>query len=409
MGFEIRPISAEELPAFHGAMGVPFGFDSKPEQLERFRNTFELERLRAAFDGGQIVATFGAFSYRMAVPGGSTPMAGTTVVSVSPTHRRQGILRAFMADHFTELYEHRSRDGESLAALWASESSIYGRFGYGPASELARVKLEKPHAAMAEPVSIQGTMRLLDRNEALAEFPKVYEQIVASRPGTFLRSARWWEHRVLSDPEDSRDGATAHRRVLHVREGEPAGYVLYRTKANRERHTNQVIVMELLGIDAAAEKALWQYLFGLDLVTSIEYWNQPVDAPLHWWLVQPRRLERSILDGLWVRLVDVPAALAARTYSSPGSIVLKVTDPHCAWNAGTFQLDVADDGRADCKRTQKGADIEVSAYGLGAVYLGGHRLRDLARAGVLTGDPDALCRGDRMFTWQRPPWCQEVF
>jgi predicted acetyltransferase len=185
--------------------------------------------------------------------------------------------------------------------------------------------------------------------------------------------------------------------------------LIYRTKANRERHENVALVIELVAIDAQAEKALWQYVFGLDLVTSIEYWNLPLDSPLQWWLTQPRRLERSILDGLWVRPVDVVAALLARTYSHPGSIVFKVEDPLCPWNEGALELTVGDDGHAECKRTQKTSEIQLTPYGLGALYLGGHRFGQLARAGVLKGHVDALSRGDRMFAWHRRPWCQEVF
>jgi predicted acetyltransferase len=405
MAAEIRPITAEELPAFVGAMSVPFGFDPSPERFERFKNTFELGRLRAALVDTKIVGTFGAFTFQMTVPGGSIPMAGTTIVTVAPTHRRQGILRAFMADHFAKLH----RGGEPMAALWASESSIYGRFGYGPASELAKIRLDKASATMAQAVAINGAMQLLDRDEALRVLPTVYDQVASNRPGMFRRSAAWWEHRVLSDPEFVRDGATAHRRVLHVRAGVPAGYALYRTRTGRERHGNEAIVVELLGIDAAAEKALWQYLFGLDLITSIEYWNQPLDSPLHWWLVDPRRLERQILDGLWVRVVDVVTALRSRAYSHRGTLLIRVKDDLCPWNHGTYELDVHEDGHPECKRTERAAEIELSAYGLGALYLGGHRFQDLARAGIINGSPEALRLADAMFTWHRLPWCQEIF
>jgi predicted acetyltransferase len=405
MAAEIRPISADELPAFISAMSVPFGFDSSPERLDRFKNRFELSRLRAAVVDRKIVGTFGALSLPMTVPGGSIPVAGTSVVTVAPTHRCQGILRAFMADHFAELH----RGGEPIAALWASESSIYGRFGYGPASELAKVKLDKASATMAQPVNIQGAMQLLDREEALRVLPPVYDQVASNRPGMFRRTAAWWEHRALNDPEDARDGATAHRRVLHVRAGAPVGYALYRTRTNRERRINEAIVVELLGIDAAAEKALWQYLFGLDLITSIEYWNQPVDSPLHWWLVEPRRLERQILDGIWLRLVEVVAALQSRRYWQPGTLTIQVNDELCPWNDGTYDLDVEEDGFPECRRTERAAEIQLSVYALGALYLGGHRFCDLARAGIINASPAALRRADAMFTWSRRPWCQEVF
>jgi predicted acetyltransferase len=405
MAIEIRPLGADELPAFVGAMSVPFGFDAKPEWIERFKNRFELPRLRAAVDGGKIVGTLGTLSCQLTVPGGSIPMAGTSAVSVAPTHRRQGILRAFMADHFAELH----RNGEAVAALWASESSIYGRFGYGPASKLARVKLERAHARMAQPVALPGAMQLLNREEALAAFPEVYDKVVANRPGMFHRSPRWWEHRVLSDPEEMRDGATAQRRVLHVRDAAPVGYVIYRTRQNRERQMNEVIVVELLGVDAEAEKSLWQHIFGIDLITAIDYWNQPVDSPLVWWLVDSRRLERRIVDGLWLRPIDVTKALVARTYSHPGSLLFKVTDELCPWNEGTYELEVGEDSHAQCRRVASAAQVEMSSFGLGALYLGGHRFQDLARAGIVKGSADAIRRADVMFASDRVPWCQEIF
>jgi predicted acetyltransferase len=184
---------------------------------------------------------------------------------------------------------------------------------------------------------------------------------------------------------------------------------VYRTRTNHERPLNEAIVVELLGIDAEAEQALWQHIFGIDLITTIEYWNQPVDSPLAWWLADSRRLERRIVDGLWVRPIDVTGALVARTYSLPGSLLLKVTDELCPWNEGTYELDVGEDGHAQCRRSERAAQIELSSYGLGALYLGGHRFQDLARAGVIQGNGDALRRADGMFASPRMPWCQEIF
>jgi predicted acetyltransferase len=225
----------------------------------------------------------------------------------------------------------------------------------------------------------------------------------------FRRSPRWWEHRALSDPDEMRDGATAHRRVLHVRDCEPVGYALYRTRTHRERQVNEAIVVELLGIDAQAEKALWQHILGIDLITTIDYWNQPVDSSLAWWLVDSRRLERRIVDGLWLRAIDVIKALVARTYAGPGSLCIKVKDELCPWNEGTYELDVGNDGHAQCRRSERAAQIELSSYGLGALYLGGHRFQDLARAGIIEGNGEALRRADAMFASARMPWCQEVF
>jgi predicted acetyltransferase len=405
MSVQIRPVSAGQLEAFQKTLGVIFGIEITPELVERFNNVLEVERLRGAFDGDQLVATFGAFSLRMSVPGGMLPVAGTTVVTVLSTHRRQGILRTLMTEHLAELY-HR---GEPLAALWASESSIYGRFGYGPASERVLMKLEKPFARMHEPPDIQGTMRMVERDEALRVFPAVFEKVARQRPGMYLRHPTWWEHRALGDPAALRRGATAHRRVLYVRDGQPMGYVIYRTKTDWAAGTAELELVELIGVDAEAKKALWQYLFGVDLISKISYWNQPVDDPLRWWLEQPRRMERTIEDALWVRPVDVAAALSGRRFSCAGSLVLRMHDQVCPWNDGVYRLQVDDQGTADCQRTDADAQIALTPYALGAIYLGAYRLRDLAHSGVVRGTPEALARADAMFTWDPPPWCQEIF
>jgi predicted acetyltransferase len=403
MSIQIRPITADELDAFQEAMMVPFLIDRSADRTENFKELFELHRLRAAFDGDQIVATFGAFSFQMVVPGNVLPMAGTTIVTVLPTHRRQGILRSLMTDHFAELHD----GGEPLAALWASESSIYGRFGYGPATERAIARLEKPFARLRQPVEIAGTMRLVDRNEALTVFPEIYDRIVRTRPGMYLRTKHWWRHRILRDPEFKRAGASTHRRVLHLRDGQPVGYAIYRTRADSNQA--ELHVIEVIAIDADAEKSLWEYLFATDLITSIECWNQPLDDPLRWWLEQPREMERKIEDSLWVRPVDVVASLNGRRYSSDGSVVFRMRDELCPWNEGVFRLEVDEEGIGRCEQTSAGAEFELTPFALGAVYLGGQRLRDLARSALVTGSAEALRRADAMFTWDPRPWCQEIF
>jgi predicted acetyltransferase len=405
MSVQFRSIQADEIEAFLRSIGVPFGIDANLEAIDRFRNAFELERLRAAVDGDQIVATFGALSTAINVPGGVLPLAGTTVVTVLPTHRRQGLLRRMMHDHFTDLHER----GEPLAALWASESSIYGRFGYGPACEKVVAKLDKSYARMREPVEIRGTMRLIDRDKAQSVLPPIYEAVAARRPGGLVRNAEWWKNRTLRDPEYLRRGATALRHIVHLRDDRPVGYVLYRTRKQSEKGAFEVQVVELIGIDDQAEKALWQFVFAIDLSTAIECWNQSPDDPLRWWLEEPRRLERKIEDGLWLRLVDVRRALAGRRYSCPGSLRLRVRDEQCAWNNGVWQLVVDQDGIGQCQPTTDDADLELSPQALGMTYLGGHRFRTLAKGGHLSGSSDALRRADALFNWDVLPTCTDFF
>jgi predicted acetyltransferase len=386
-------------------MGVPFGFDPSPELAERFARVAEIDRLRAAFDGERIVATFGAYSLQLTVPGGVLPAAGTTVVAVMPTHRRRGLLRSLMTEHLAEAHDRN----EPLAALWASESGIYGRFGYGPASERYVMTLDKAFARLREPVPINDSMQLIDVDRAVEVFPSIYEPVASRRPGMYSRSAHWWRHRVFADPEHFRQGATAHRRVLHTRGGTPAGYVVYRTRTDFAAHTAEVRIIELVGVDAEAEKALWQFVFGIDLVSTIRYWNQPVDDPLRWWLEQPRRMERNLSDALWVRPVDVVAALENRRYACAGSVTLRIDDPLCPWNEGTYRLTAAPDGSATCERASGAADVALTPCALGAIYLGGNWAGELERAAVISGSRQAITQLDAMFRWSPGPWCQEVF
>ena len=405
MSIHIRPITENEREAFHQTMAVPFVFDVTPERTERFNNVFELERLRAAFDGDQMVATFGALSLQLTVPGAALATAGTTVVTVLPTHRRQGILRSLMTDHLADVH----RNGESLAALWASESSIYGRFGYGPSSERATMRLDRTSSQFETPLDIRSTMRLVDAEHAASVFPAIFAQVARLRPGMFQRNDAWWHHRTLSDPPFARGESTAHRRVLHLRAGEPVGYAIYRTRDDAAAESVRVQLVELIGTDSEAEKALWQYLFGIDLCSGIDYANQPVDDPLRWWLTEPRRMQRRIEDALWIRPVDVMVCLSERKYSSSGSVVFRMRDALCPWNEGVYKLESDHDGAGRCTRSESAVELELTPFALGAAYLGGQRFHDLARAHLVSGSMEALERADRMFRWDALPWCQEVF
>ncbi len=245
MTYPIRKIAAEEHERFLKTLSVPFGMDPTPGMNARFQIAMEQAELSAAFDGERMVSTFGSYHLNLTVPGGQVPTAGTTLVTVLPTHRRQGILRSHMVRHFQEAYA----QGQSLAALWASESHIYGRFGYGPATEAARITIQKPHAGLWPATDIHGSMQLLEAEEALAAFPAIYDAIVPTRPGMFERSRAWWKIRNLADPEELRRGATSHRRVLHQREGQAVGYAIYRTLSDFRNHATELQLIELIGQD----------------------------------------------------------------------------------------------------------------------------------------------------------------
>ncbi|MCA9071421.1 MAG: GNAT family N-acetyltransferase, partial [Planctomycetaceae bacterium] len=397
---------SDEHRLFEKTLSIPFGMDPSPGLTARFQIALDQATLSATFEGDQMVSTFGSYDLNLTVPGGvGVPSAGTTLVTVLPTHRRQGILRAHMREHFQEA----QAKGQHLAALWASESCIYGRFGYGPAAERSSITIEKPYAKLQKSPKIQGTMRLVDEEEALKVFPPIYEGVATQRAGMFTRASDWWKVRNLADPEDLRRGATSHRRVVHYRDGQPVGYSIYRTLTDYNAYTTELRISELIAQDTEAEKALWEYLFGVDLVAKITHWNLPPHDPLFWWLERPRELDRHPSDSIWVRPLNVVEAFNRRHYPVDGRLVFRYQDELCPWNEGVYELQTSADEPGDCRESSASTELELTPFSLGAVYLGGHRVGALARAGLIQGSPEAIQRADAMFRWHTEPWCQEIF
>lgn len=407
MAFEVRAATESEIPAVIDAMALGFHTPHADDETS-LRATGEVERSRCAFDGGEMVGTLGAYSFDLTIPGGSASCGGTTWVTVRPTHRRRGILRAMMRAHLDDARER----GEPLAALWASESGIYGRFGYGPAAVLNRFVVDTAHADFARDVPGGGTTRLLSGETAREVLPPVYDEARRRRPGHFARSAAWWEHRSTSDAPEFRQGMGPLRHVVYERGSEPRGYLQFR--ANNGWHdatglpASSLFVVDLQALDAEAGAALWRFALDVDLISRVEAWNRPSDDPLPWLLADPRRLEWNRRDGLWLRLVDVGAALAARRYATEDTLTIEVRDSFCPWNEGTYHLDGGPDG-AQCDRSDREAELRVDATDLGAVYFGANTWSTLAAVGRLDGTPEALRRADAMFGWPTAAWCPEIF
>jgi GNAT superfamily N-acetyltransferase len=197
MAFDIRPVrDLDEFTAAFLAIGQYFGAVPTEERTQRWIDQMSLERMHAAWSDGAIVGGAGAFTFNMTVPGGDLPTAGVTVVGVYPTHRRRGVLRALMRAQLDDAHER----GEPIAALWASEETIYGRFGYGLASFCGEISLAREYTAFGHASELEGTLRLLQPAEALEEIPPVFERIRLQWPGMFSRNRLWWEHREIDRP-----------------------------------------------------------------------------------------------------------------------------------------------------------------------------------------------------------------
>jgi predicted acetyltransferase len=406
MDMDIRTISAEESDAFGEAVTSAFGEHPSPEEEKIHRLVFEPDRALAAFDGAQMVAGAAAVTMTLTVPGGSVPMAGVTAVGVRPTHRRRGLLTALMRRQLDDLRE----GGEAIAGLWASESSIYGRFGFGAATFGLEIELDRARAAFRPGPVASGRVTMVTREEAMAAMPPVFERLRPLRPGMLDRSEPWWQH-IFADLESWRHGASAYFFVLHTSGADVDGYAVYRVKHDwlSSLPKGSIKVIELVAESPGAYADLWGYCSQIDLVETIEAWNRPVDDPLLHLLSDPRRLKARVTDSLYVRLVDVPRALASRRYATEGAVVLEVRDGFCPWNEGRFELVGGPDG-ASCAPSAKDPNLSIDAVDLGATFLGGVRFGQLVRAGVAGEDaPGAARRADALFGWDPPPWCPHIF
>ncbi|GGW91024.1 GNAT family N-acetyltransferase [Streptomyces noursei] len=409
MTTELQPLRDADWDAWYDKLDVAFGgVPEGPERRAWWRAVTETERAFAVRDGGEIVGTGGSFSFGLTVPGGAElPVAGVTLISVQPTHRRRGVLRSMMRHQLTDVHAR----GEALAVLTATEPAIYGRFGYGPATQGMSMTVDTVRLAAPDlPGVADVRLRLVDPAAAVAACERVYAQLVPTRPGMLARRPHWERLPVL-DPESERNGAGQLQCVLAEVDGEVRGYARYAVKPDWDHAgpRGSVLVRHIDALDPVAYAALWRYLFGIDLTASVVARGRPVDDPLLHLVADQRRCEIRVQEQLFARPVDVGAALAARTYRRPVDVVLEVADDLCPWNAGRWWLS-GDERGAVCERTTDPAELALSVRELGSAYLGGFTLSALAGAGrVRELRPGALAAVSQAFGSDLAPWLPHGF
>lgn len=398
MAIDVRlAADLDELRQGLAAIGHFFGWEPSEEEVERFSKLLPVDRMLVATDGKAIVAGAGSFPFEMTVPGATVPTAGVTVVGVLPTHRRRGILTSMMRRQLDDA-------PEPVAALWASEATIYGRFGYGLASFYGEISVSKERTALAVSGGPAGDFRIVTADEALESFPPLYDAVRAERPGMMSRTRGWWEHRRLRNP--SNESSPLVRALLEL-DGAPVGYALYRVHQKFEAFgtVGHIRVLEALGTSPDATREIWRYLIELDWTSRIEAGLLAADHELLFLVAEPRLLKFMLLDGLWVRLVDLPAALAARSYAGDDPIVFDVSDPFLPDNAGRWRL-----AGGQAERTDDEPDLRLDVNALGSTYLGGVTFGELLRAGRIEElQEGAAARADALFRADRAPWCPEIF
>ncbi|MEZ4651361.1 MAG: GNAT family N-acetyltransferase [Candidatus Eisenbacteria bacterium] len=382
-----------------------FGSQPTVENAARFVTVLPVDRMHLARDGERPVGGAGAFPFEMTTPGGMVPAAGVTVVGVLPTDRRRGILTQLMRTQLGDIHARK----EPVAYLWASEETIYGRFGYGLASWALEAEIAKP-GAFARPAPPVSRIGFVSEEDALTPFSQVYDRVRPSHPGMFSRTADWWRNRRLADPPDRRGGGGVLNRVLLTIDGEPMGYATYRIHQNLDAGVTKghVSVIEAVAASPEANRDLWRFLFDIDWVASVKVGLLSLDHPLLHLLARPRTANLRMIDALWVRLVDVEVALRARTYDAAGSVapvVFEVVDTFCPWNEGRYQV-----GPDGATRTDAPADLRLDVSGLGAAYLGQTKFESLRSVGLIEELREgAIRRADGLFSADRAPWCPEIF
>jgi predicted acetyltransferase len=402
MTIEIRPPAEDELRAAMEAAQAAFGEEVEDDEWNRERQILPASRALAAYDAGRPVGLAAAYAFDLSIPGGELPCAGVTWVGVLPSHRRRGILRDFMRRQLDDV---RSW-GEPIAALWASEASIYGRFGYGSAAPGIVAKSDPRRFALKDDHASRVTVRLIDADEAFRLVPGVYDRVRAGRAGMLSRSETWWKELRLADPKEWRRGASQKFFAVAEVEGDAEGYATYRVKGEWEDGfpKGEVRVVEALATSAAVEREVWRFLHAIDLTVKVDVFSLDPASSLFLNVRDPRALGLRLGDALWLRLVDLDAALKARSYKPGESIVLEVTDEVCPWNAGRYR--VGD----DAGRTEDMADLALDVADLAAAYLGAFDFHRLVHSGRASERREGAAEAATLlFRTDLPPYCPEVF
>lgn len=398
------PVTDDLLPEIMHTFGSAFLRDTEKMDVDWFRSDFEARRFTGCFDGDELVGTAAILTRDMTLPGvGPTPVAAVTTVAVKPWHRRRGAATLLMHVQLHGLHEQQR---EPFAALWASEGAIYGRFGYGVAGNHSDISLPNGVPFRAGIDLGKDRVRELPRAEAIRVVTELYDRVVGDHVGWLTRhDGSWLMH--LWDSAENRAGKSSYRFAVH-----PEGYAVFRvgSKWGDRGPEGELDVRELVTATPTARAALWRYLLDYDQVRQVTGMFA-ADEPVVPMLADQRQAIRSQKDSLWVRLVDVDRALVLRTYSAPMDTVFEVTDSFCPWNQGRWQMTVTSaDGPATVTRTTRDPDLLIDVADLGAIFLGGTRLTELAAAGLVTElTPGSVVRSSRAFAGDHAPHCLEIF
>lgn len=401
---DVRPLAESEFRSANAVFMAALNHRPSTDAEWATRSArFHPGRVWGDFLDGELAGTTLSLPSALTVPGGAElPAAAVSGVGVRADRTRRGVLTQLMR---AQLADVRDR-GEPIAMLHASETVIYPRFGYGMSTRSRIVEMDTHHASMRRdaPGDV-ASVRLVDANQARKLFPQAYRRI-AGRPGMIVRDGSWWESRI-GESEVSGDHTVF---AVHFDAGgDPDGFAAWTPRSNDHRFSDGLCTLQVSDLQADGAEAaasLWRFLLGVDLADGVTAIDRPVDEPLEWWLTDSRQCRvRAVQDDLWLRLVDVPTALAARSYGDADPVVFEVRDRLLPENAGSYRI-----GPRGVERGGATPQISLDVDVLAALYLGGVAVSTLASANRLdVHDSGALAAADRLFATSRPPWCGTAF
>ncbi|WP_406731549.1 GNAT family N-acetyltransferase [Streptomyces sp. NBC_01794] len=414
MSVETRTVTESEFADWLRALSTGFlrpPVFSEGEIAERLAHT-DLSRVRGVFDNGRCVATFRSFAQQLtAVGGAALPASAVSNVTVSPTHRRRGLLSGMMTADLAEAKER----GDVVSTLIAAEYPIYGRYGYGPATWITEWAVDVPRTGLDPRWSGPddgGRIDLVDGTDVRKLGPELHARLAARQPGAVNRDERWWQVNtgqaaLTGDPWTERFYA-----VYRSSAGEVEGLLAYRADdkwGDAKQPLNTATVRDMIALTPSAERALWHFVCSVDWITTVKSGYRAPDDLLPLLLPDPRAARiLTQADFLWVRILDVVRALEARTYGTAATLVLDIRDT-AGLAAGRFRLDASPEG-AVCVPSRESPDLTLDVRELGALYLGDESAVRLAALGLVEeGPPRAAGTVDALFRTSRRPWCPDIF
>lgn len=403
--FDIRPATQAEMGQIGTLTSYVYGgaFGDGEDNFTTRNNLPEWTL--CAFDGYTLAASYAAIPFTMRANGRAMAMAGVTIVGTLPEYRRQGLLRRITERSFADMRER----GQTVAALWASQAAIYQRYGYSLCALQRRYEIDTVDVQLLADPAPGFEVQRVPVAEAFPEIKALYRDFVADRSLYLHRSTALWQANALADREA--DGPV-HIALCRSEDGEPAGYVIYTLRDRKVDHPargQEIIIRDLVWLHPDACRALWTFLGRHDLVGRIVWANAPADDPAREFFTEPRMLRAQDSEGVYFRIIDVPAALAGRGYDRDGELVIGIeTDRESPWNEGRWRLTVSN-GEAEVSPVSTPADITCTIRSLSSAFSGFHRVSRLAAWGLIQGTEDALSRADALLATKHAPHSPDHF